>query len=239
MSNLRTVVVIVGVLAGSAAAQPADPAAGRDAYDAGRRAFATKDYETAIVEFRRAFALDPDPGYLFDHAQAARMAKHCADAAALYRQFLTLVPAPPNRPRIEQWIAEADACATPAAPPPEPSSPHVTPPMVVQHREPIALDRGRHQRHLAYAIGGAGLGLLVAESALGIIGKRGYDDAATPAARDRWRDIVRYGGTSMAVVGAAALGAAVWLYATSPVTRTELAPAVAPGYGGITLSRSF
>jgi tetratricopeptide (TPR) repeat protein len=124
---IRSALVLALVLGGVASAQPRS--AGLDAFEAGRRAFEANNYEAAIGDFQRAYQLDADPGYLFNLAQAQRLAGHCADAAASYRAFLEVVPHPPNVDRIKEWIATTDACArdralaptsTPSPPPPAP-----------------------------------------------------------------------------------------------------------------------
>jgi hypothetical protein len=77
------------------------------------------------------------------------------------------------------------------------------------------VDAGASDRSHGVWLGAAGLGLLAASTGLAIEGKRRYDDATTAgdrSGRDRWRDIVRYGCTSMGVLGIAGLATGVVLY---------------------------
>jgi hypothetical protein len=68
--------------------------------------------------------------------------------------------------------------------------------------------------------------------ALGLLGRSEARSTEHPDTARDWKAAVRYGGTSMFVIGGAALGWAVWTYVRAPGERAERAPAiVAPAIG--------
>ncbi|HEX7700469.1 MAG TPA: tetratricopeptide repeat protein [Kofleriaceae bacterium] len=107
----------------------------------------------------------------------------------------------------------------------------------------VEVDRGRPWRRGSYIVGGVGVGLLVAEAGLGLVGRKIFDDSHDLATRQRWKNIVRYGGTSMFGVGAAALGTAVVLYLAAPkkerVEQTVIAPFATEDRVGVAIGGSF
>src|SRR5262249_35440934 len=101
------------VLAIAFATARADSKADPDAlFQAGERAYELKDYEAAARSFRAAYDLVKDPVYLFNIAQAFRMAHHCRQAQGFYRDFLAASPESRRRAAIEGWIRELEPCAT-------------------------------------------------------------------------------------------------------------------------------
>jgi tetratricopeptide (TPR) repeat protein len=88
----------------------------------------------------------------------------------------------------------------------------------------------------AYTIGGIGLGLLAGTAVLGIVGKHEYDDASDQATRDRWANIVRYGGSSMFVLGIAGVATGVVLLVKS---ENRVSATVTPDRVAITIERGF
>jgi tetratricopeptide (TPR) repeat protein len=88
------------------------------AYQAGQAAYNAGDYQKAIEEFKRGFALEPDISkkgltYLFNLGQAYRQVGNCKEASFAYSRFLALKTdvAPEQRQHIEQLIKELDDCA--------------------------------------------------------------------------------------------------------------------------------
>lgn len=100
--------------------------------------------------------------------------------------------------REELDIADGEArripivLAPPAPPPPPPPAPAVS-----------------HLR--SYELIGGGALLIGGSVALGLVGRSHYDDTDHLSTRDAWRDGVRWGGTSLFVVGAAAAGYGAWM----------------------------
>jgi hypothetical protein len=103
----------------------------------------------------------------------------------------------------------------------------------------VTIDRGRDARRNAYIIGGVGGGLVVASGVLGLVGHIEYGGTEHPDTQQRWQDLVRYGGTSMFVVGGAGLAIAAWLYFHAPgperVEQTVVAPTIGRGSIGFSI----
>jgi tetratricopeptide (TPR) repeat protein len=134
--------LMIALLASTAHAQPSDPAAqARAAADDGSARFHSNDYLGAVEKFKEAYALDPDPGYLFNIAQAYRQAGDCANAADYYGRFLVEVPNPPNVATIREWHSSQVTCAAArklaepeptVTPPPAPPLTAAAPPIASQ-----------------------------------------------------------------------------------------------------------
>src|SRR5688500_16608759 len=82
-------------------ATPSDDA--RTAYQAATTAYANGRYGDAAERFKEAYSLDPDPGYLFNIAQAYRLGQLCANAVDYYDRFLAAVPDPPERDAVVRY----------------------------------------------------------------------------------------------------------------------------------------
>ena len=78
------------------------------------------EYDAAIADFKEAFRLSDAPGYLFNIAQAYRLAGNCREAATFYKTFLRRVPDAPNAAKVRTQIAEMETCAA-KQPQPEPT----------------------------------------------------------------------------------------------------------------------
>ncbi len=65
-------------------------------------------FDAAITLFEKAFETRPDPVFLYNIAQAHRMAGRPADAAAFYRNYLRKAPDAPNASDVKGWIATLD-----------------------------------------------------------------------------------------------------------------------------------
>jgi tetratricopeptide (TPR) repeat protein len=112
MTRIAASVAILFVTASLARAQTPSPKEQADAAAKQAEArFQSADYGGAVESFKAAYALDPDPGYLFDIAQAYRLAGDCTNAADYYRRLLAVVPNPPNLDKVNTWLAEQRACA--------------------------------------------------------------------------------------------------------------------------------
>ena len=157
--------VVMGLLAGVAAAQPVDKAAAQAAFADGQRRYAAGEYLPAAVKFEAAYAADPDPVYLFNVAQAYRLGNACGKAAGYYRRFLEKVPNPPNLENVKQYIEQSDACAKgsgtidPGTPITGPTEPVVVIPPI--DKPPVTPDPGRTKRWVGIGlmfVGGAALG---------------------------------------------------------------------------------
>jgi len=95
----------------------------------GTRHFQAGEYDEAVKALEAAYALEANPLFLFNIAQAQRKAGRPAEALAGYRRFLAVAPSSPLAPEAEQRVAEL------SAPPPAPVAP-VAPIIVQPHQEP-------------------------------------------------------------------------------------------------------
>jgi tetratricopeptide (TPR) repeat protein len=193
------------------------------AYQEGQRRYLDEDYLGAAVQFEIAYSKDPDPAYLFNIAQAYRLAKQCARAAEFYRTFLEKAAQPPNADAVRGYITEMDACTqTKPSPPPTAPPPPVPPaPPAPRHAGPSPLwNRARIGLFVAGGLGLAigGINTYYVQHAESL-----YENACKPpdcpmwtdtssraanAAQDRGRRDQQYMIAGYAV-GAAALGGAI------------------------------
>jgi tetratricopeptide (TPR) repeat protein len=205
-ANLVTSLVAAAIAAAapSAHAQPApDKARAQALYEEGERYYNLADYEKAIARFKDANQLLPEPLFLYNIAQAYRQMGHCQSAKTFYRNYLRAAPDAPNRAKVEQRIAEMDACLaskptdTPDPPPqqpvepptPAPTAPAPTP----ESTAPIvetgpataspAPPRGRGVRIAGLVTGGVGL-VLVGAGAYFASSAAGHADDLERQCRD-------------------------------------------------------
>lgn len=126
-----------------AAPPPADMAAAREYFDAGRQAYDRGQFATAIAAFEEALRLSPRPSVIFSTAQAWRR-QHVVDrepkslrrAVELYRQYLGEVAEGGRRADAVQHLGDleplllrlesAPAAAAPASVAPDPTQLMVT-----------------------------------------------------------------------------------------------------------------
>ena len=133
------------------------------AYQEGQRRYLDEDYVGAAKQFEIAYDKDPDPAYLFNIAQAYRLAKQCVRSAEYYRSFLDKAAKPPNADVVRGYIKEMDDCArteaAKSAPPAKPvvAPPPPTPPPAIADT-PADHDKLWQRSRLAlFGVGGLGL----------------------------------------------------------------------------------
>lgn len=105
------------------------------------------------------------------------------------------------------------------------------------------LDPGRGRRRRAYLVGGIGLGLFVAQGAVGFGGKL-YLDEHPPKQATHWNDFSQFGLTSVALVGVAGIAVGAYLYLTAPTAyeadhATAWVPIAAPDQLGVAYAGRF
>ena len=105
----------------------------------------------------------------------------------------------------------------------------------------VTIDRGVTRRRYAYIAAGVGVGFYAASLTLSLVGKSKYESTDHPEQYVNWQHTVRYGGTSLFVVGTAAIGTAVYLYlgAPKPERVEQVAPLVGPNQLGVAVAGSF
>lgn len=122
------VALVAGVLVSLIAPARADNKDdAKAAFAEGQQRYAAGEYLVAADKFETAYALDPDPAYLFNVAQAYRFGNACAKAAAAYHKFLAAVPNPPNKAKVDGFVEQAEDCASKQAAAEHPQPPHEPP----------------------------------------------------------------------------------------------------------------
>jgi tetratricopeptide (TPR) repeat protein len=194
--------LVIAVAPGTARAgghkRPAQDEA-RDLYKQGMTHYELGEFDVAIDEFKRAYALTSAPGLLFNIAQVYRMKKEPEQAVYFYRTYLRLLPNAPNRADVEALLAEnqalVDAAAAKkraeaeAAPAPGLAAPARAAVAVAAMPAPPPPPRRRPWRvELWSGVGAAALGIGALASAVAV-GARASSDAARISSADAERDV--------------------------------------------------
>jgi len=90
-------------------------------FEAGRALYRLGNYAEALREFEAGYQLAPRPQFLVNIGQAYRKLGDLPRAKETFERYLAAVPDSPERPQIENLIAELAAQL--AAPPPPPVEP--------------------------------------------------------------------------------------------------------------------
>jgi len=69
------------------------------------------EYDKAIAKFKQAYRLRALPEFLYNIAQAHRLAKHCRQALQVYKSYLREAPHARNRAKVLEHIEAMRACA--------------------------------------------------------------------------------------------------------------------------------
>jgi hypothetical protein len=112
----------------------------RQAYDRGVTEYNLGRFDRAIVEFERAYQLDPDPMLLFNLAQAERRAGNARRAILLYERFISLAPSAQNVDNARRHLRELKAALPAETSPPEPAGTPPSEPEAVPPRPSPALE---------------------------------------------------------------------------------------------------
>jgi tetratricopeptide (TPR) repeat protein len=209
-------------------------------YERGTKHYDLGEFDAAAAAFKEAYALMPDPTFLFNIGQAYRQANKCSDARTAYKSYLRNLPDADNRQKVEQFLVELDACV--AREEARLAAMRPPPPIVIRP----AL------RHRTLRLAGfvtAGGGVLLAAGGL-FFSARAADAASDLEARcamtcnaddirgldERGRSASR-NATILYVAGGAAIvtGAALVFYATM---NAEAPVTVAPVKGGAVIGKT-
>jgi len=115
------------LLAVSAQAAPKRPAPAYDQkqeklarghFDRAEKAFNLGRFDEALTGYRQAYEVLPLPAFLFNIAQCHRNLRNREQAVFFYQRYLSLAPDAPNRPVVEELIAEQKRLLA-AQPPPQ------------------------------------------------------------------------------------------------------------------------
>jgi tetratricopeptide (TPR) repeat protein len=87
------------------------------------------EFSEALLEFKEAYRLQPDPVFLYNIGQCERQLGHLEEASRFYRSYLRESPKAANRQEVERKIDEIDETlkaqekseSTAVAPPPQPN----------------------------------------------------------------------------------------------------------------------
>jgi tetratricopeptide (TPR) repeat protein len=179
MTSLARFTIAGALLAASAPAAraqtpPNNKTEAEAAFADGQREYANKQYKDAAGKFRYAYSEDPDPIYLFNAAQAYRLAGDCASALEEYRTFYNLVKDKQvsGLEKVQQYIDEESKCARDAVQPPVAQPPPVVqqPPAVGPQGPPPPPEyHASHTPEIALFVGGA---VLLGLGALGTVKER-------------------------------------------------------------------
>ena len=247
--------VIAGMLLSSSGLAAADNRSAAAEYNEGQQRYAAGDYLAAADKFEAAYALDPDPAYLFNIAQAYRFGNACAKAAAAYRKFLGAVANPPNADKVQQYIQQVDDCAKtqaaaarPAPPPPEPIVQPPPPPPPENRSVP-----GRGQRIAGLSVFAGGVVMLGVAGYFTRKGSQLRDEREaicatelqvtgicqwTQAREDQEKDLEKRGDQANLIsyigwsVGGAAVIGGVLLYVLAPMPAEQRAVSIVPTSDG-------
>jgi tetratricopeptide (TPR) repeat protein len=252
------VAMALAVLAGTAHAQSADEAKAKALFDEGTQHFNLAEYDEAIVAYKEAYRLLPDPLFLFNIAQAYRQDGDCGKARTFYKSYLREAPDAYNREKVEQRIVEMEECiratgAVPEADPPVVVEKPKIEPEVTKEPEPrpVVVDRpaprrGGTQRIAGIAAAGVGVALLgtggyfswragdIASRLEADCADGGCDGAAVIASNADGKAADR-NAAILYVAGGVGVAAGAVLYYLGWSAGRESSIAIAPTSGGATI----
>lgn len=145
--------------------------------------------------------------------------------------------------RVVELAASAPVAAhePPPAPVPPPRRPAVA--VVAPAARPASTHAAAHARRWpVYAVGATGAVLIAGSIALGVAGHYAADATDHPDVQRQWQGTLRYGGTSMFVVGTALVGWATWTLLRArheQPGQTVVAPAVGSAMLGMAVTGGF
>lgn len=84
------------------------------AFGRGMKRYQAKEYADAIAEWEGGYRLIPQPVFLYNIAQAHRLAGDAPKALSMYRRYLRESPTAPNRGEVEERIKALEEQLGPA-----------------------------------------------------------------------------------------------------------------------------
>jgi iron complex outermembrane receptor protein len=94
---------------GLARATPTQERGARQHFEEGTKFYRLGDFERAIDEYKKGFAIKPDPNFLYNIAQSYRLANNFSQALFFYRSYLGAEPRADNRAEVEERIKKLEA----------------------------------------------------------------------------------------------------------------------------------
>ena len=189
------------------------------------RHFAAEEWDEAIEALIEAYAIDPDPDYLYARAQAERFRGRCEVAIGLYRRFLASDPSPQQRDDTLRNIELCEAqtreppvsppVSTVSPPPPRPTAADTTsrPPTDVRPLQPARHDvAGATLVTVGAVVTAAGASLWIAGASIRARAPDAAREADYARAADRGRALTG-AGIGLGSAGLVALVAGIVRYA--------------------------
>ncbi|MSP62219.1 MAG: hypothetical protein EXR72_18180 [Myxococcales bacterium] len=255
LGALRTLVVL-GLLLGVARSASADNVSGaRDHYRRASKLYDQRRYLEAATEFEAAYAAKDDPVFLYNVAQAYRLAGELEGALSAYGSYLKRSPRASNREEVDARILELQkAIEQQRQAPAQPPLPTVTPPVAPGPPPPALPPPPRPGRALLFsgiAVAGVGVAALVVGVVFGVQALTLSDQLSHPTPGQvfdpsvessgqtaQWVGIGLLAGGGVALIGGAALFA-LGLRARHREAPIALAPAFGPGRAGLLVAGIF
>jgi hypothetical protein len=132
MAAVRTAslsLVVAAVLAFTAApAEAQDAEKARQLFQQGSKYYDLGQFDKAIEAWQQGYDQKPDPGFLYNIAQAYRQKQDANKAIFFYKGYLRNSPKAQNRVEVEKKIAELQRQLDTGAPPPLTTPPTTPPP---------------------------------------------------------------------------------------------------------------
>ena len=108
----------------------------------------------------------------------------------------------------------------------------------------VWVDRGGAARKRAYLVGAAGLGIWALDVGVLVVAKHDFNATEHPDQQDKWKNVARYGGTTLFIAGGVAIAGAIYLYSKAPGKEQieqshAVVPVVGPDQVGVAAYGSF
>lgn len=188
--------LIAGLLSTARAERPISPAALVE-LERGEQLYRDKDYAAAIAAFDAGYQLDPQPIFLYDKAQALRMAGDCASAIEAYEAFLATEPPEHEAIRARKNIENCAAkLSRSPAPPVEETAPAarvprpVLPPRPRVRKEslPAGEERAWWHDRVGVTLATSGVIALGLGAGFAVAARKAADDTALVTHLDEWNE---------------------------------------------------
>lgn len=157
----------------------------------GNKHYSLAEYDAAIADFKEAFRISDEPGFLYNIAQAYRMKNDCREASTFYKNYLRKATEaaggtqPANAVKVHDFIEKMDKCAatqpapTTTTPTTTTTTPTTTTAQPDQPEKPETPPPAANDRAWMKWAGLAGVGLGAIGGGLGIkfaLDSKGYND---------------------------------------------------------------
>jgi hypothetical protein len=126
-SSIAALLIAVA-LAGARTARADDPQRAKELYQEGTRFFDLGQFDKAIDAFQSGYREKPDPIFLYNIAQAYRLAGDANKAIFFYKGYLRNSPKAHNRADVEQKLQALQKQVNEQGPTPRPATPPTTAP---------------------------------------------------------------------------------------------------------------